>query len=114
MNAWAQRHREALESALEHDETLRGAERVMATNRRRASRSLPRGGFVIGVTDRRIVIWRSSTWLSRPLDVATSWTFHEGVALAAAPLGRLRLLLPDRSIVTLRRFGGRSLRHLAR
>ncbi len=114
MNAWAQRHREALESALEDGETLHGAERVVAAKRRRPDRRLPRGGFVIGVTDRRIVIWRSSTWLSRPLDVVRSWSLHEGVTLSAAPLGRLHLLLPDRSVVTLRSFGGRSIRPLAR
>jgi len=67
---------------------------------------------VIGVTDQRVLIWRASTWLARPLNVVTSWSFNDGVTVAAAPLGRLRLLLPDRSIVTLRPYGGRSLHDL--
>jgi len=102
VNRWAHRHEAALTAALESGEVLLAADRAVAPRRRRATRALPRSGFVIGITNHRILIWRGSTWLTR-----------DGAALGAAPLGRVHLLLPDRTVVSLRPYGGRTLRHLA-
>ena len=116
MNAWALRHRAALEAALEDGETLRAAERVIATGRRRASRDVPKYGFVLVVTDRRLIALAASRWLARPGPVVESWPYAAGYKLAARSrwtFGRIHLLLPNRNVVTLRPYGGRRLNHLA-
>ncbi len=110
---WFSRHRGALEGDLGPGEQLLDADRVRVSRPRRSPRSLPRGGFILGVTDRRIAMWTASTWLARPEALAISWSYDEGIVLARAPLGRLRLLLPDRTIVTLNSYGSWSIRHLA-
>ena len=111
--SWIERHRDDLERGLEPGEQLRDADRVRVSRPRRIPRPLPPGGFILGVTDRRLVVWNATTWLTRPLDIATSWYHEEGVALSRGTLGRLHLLLPDRTIVTLRAYGSWSVRHLA-
>ena len=111
--SWLDQQRATIEALLEPDEALHNADRVIAA-RRRSARQVPPVGFVLAVTDRRLVALKASTWLARPVAVLTSWDYDEGATLAAAPLGRLRLVLPDRSIVTLRPLGLRSVSHLAR
>jgi hypothetical protein len=111
---WFDRHRTALEADLAPGELLLDADRVQVTSLRRVPRVLPGRSFILGVTNRRIVVWNASTWLARPRSFATAWPFEEGVALSNAPLGRLHLLLPDRTIVTLRSYGSWSIRHLGR
>lgn len=113
MTAWADRHRATIERALEPGEELRDAERVLAL-RRRSVTQVPRVGFVLAVTDRRLVALKASPLLARPQRVITSWTYADGATLAPAALGRLRLVLPDRTVVTLRPYGPRSVSHLAR
>ena len=112
--SWIERHRAALQATLEDGETLLDADRVTVSRRRRVPRALPQRAFILGVTERRIVAWRASTWLARPLEIAASWNHSEGVALSSAPLGRLHFLLPDRTIITLRPYGGRNIKRLAR
>ncbi|HUR76391.1 MAG TPA: hypothetical protein VMZ22_00455 [Acidimicrobiales bacterium] len=116
MNTWAQRHRDALEAALDDGEELVAAERVIAPGRRRRRpRDFPRGGFVFVVTNRRYIALEASRWLARPGPVIASWPFEAGYALGAGSpwtSGRVHLVLPDRSVVTLAPYGGRSLGHL--
>ncbi len=112
--SWAERHRAAIETALDAGEQLRDADRVIVTGRGKRSRAVPRRGFVLAVTDRRIVAFSASTWLARPGQVIAAWAYADGAALSRAPLGRVRLVLPDRSIVTLASYGLRSVSHLAR
>ncbi len=111
---WAHRHRTAIALALEQGEQLVDADRVIATQRRRArGTSVPRVGFVLVVTDRRLVALKASRGLARPGRVIADWTYDSGASLASAPLGRVRLVLPDRTVVTLRPYGPRSVAHLA-
>ena len=111
--AWFDRQRAVIEPLLDPGETLLDADRVIAA-RRRSARQVPSVGFVLAVTDRRLVALKASPWLARPTSVLTSWDYDEGATLAAAPLGRLRLVLPDRTVVTLRPLGLRGVSHLAR
>lgn len=116
MNAWAQRHRAALEAALEDGETLRAADRVITTGRRRRPANMPRTGFVLVVTDRRLIALAASRWMARPRHLLESWRYEDGYKLAAGArwtFGRVHLVLPDRNVITLRPFGGRRLNHLA-
>jgi hypothetical protein len=117
VNGWATRHRAILEAVLDNGEELRAADRVIVRARRRRRPSdMPRAGFVLAVTDKRLIAFTGSRWLTRPQRVVASWPFVEGYKLAPASalsLGRVHLVLPDRSVVTLAPFGGRSLAHLA-
>ena len=118
MNRWATSHEDALRTLLEPGEELRGAERVILGARdRRKQRNLPRSGFVLVVTDERVIAAEASFWLARPGLVIASWRYDEGAKLAPAGVwlwGRLRLLLPDRSVITLRPYGLRAIAHLAK
>jgi hypothetical protein len=111
--AWLERHRSALDAALEPGETLVAAGGAIVSRRRHRVHGLPRKGFVLAVTDRRIVAFTASTWRATPGVLITSWSFDEGARLVPAALGRARLVLPDRSVVSLSPFGGWSLRPLA-
>ncbi len=113
MSQWLERNRGAIEDVLDDDERLVDADRVIAS-RRRSVRHVPRVGFVLAVTDRRLVALKASPLLARPQHVLASWTYDEGAALSPARLGRVQLVLPDRYVVTLRPFGPRSVTHLAR
>lgn len=113
VTSWLDRHRDTLASLLEPGETLLDADRVLPRRRTQSTR-VPRAGFVLVVTDRRFVAVSATTWLARPRAVVTSWAYDDGATLTPAGLGRVRLVLPDRSIVTLRPYGPRSVTHLAR
>lgn len=120
MNAWAERHRAALESALGVGETLRDADRVLlastavvdlagprvgqarrAGGRRgygalRAARArgvdLPKTTFVLGLTSERLVVWRATTWLARPAGAVLSLPRGRVVSIrATGRFGRSRL-----------------------
>jgi hypothetical protein len=102
-----------LAQRLEPGETLVAAAGAIVARRRRRASGLPRRGFILAVTDKRLVAFEASTWRVTPLNIITSWSFDDGVRLVPAPLGRARLLLPDRSVVTLAPYGGWTLRRLA-
>jgi hypothetical protein len=116
-NEWARHHEDELLALLDAGEELWGAERVMVAGRARrtAPHGLPRGGFVLVVTSRRVLALSASRWLARPGQVVAAWTYDEGIKLTpgSAVLDRLRMVMPDRSIVTLRPYGVRTIRHLA-
>lgn len=53
---------------------------------------LPGSTFVLGVSDRRLLIWRASTWLARPRELHSSVPIGEVAAIRAARrLGATRL-----------------------
>lgn len=70
MNRWARRARSHLEAALTEGETLLAACRVSLVGgvdlARRLGFPAPARLFVLGVTDRRLVLWRTTTWLAAP------------------------------------------------
>lgn len=111
MNSWAQRHLTELEAAA--GQPVLAAERVIKSARRRGHQHVPATGFILAVTATELVALRASPFLSRPRHVFARWRFDEGTTLVAAPLGRLRLVMPDRSVITLRPYGTRSVTHLA-
>jgi hypothetical protein len=143
MHPWAQRHRGRLEEALDEGEVLLDADRTLLARvdsvsleagsagtltklgtRRggaalRAARKrevdLPGRGFVLAVTDRRIVVWRATPWLARPEDVALSWPRARVVSVRSGRrmVSRLSVLLDDGTLLVLRPYGGRRIDHLA-
>src|SRR5206468_3681431 len=111
VNRWAERHREVLEAGLEEGETLIDADRVMLASTasielngpgvgrterlggrrggaavrwaRKRGVALPGRGFVLVVTDRRVVVVQSSTWLARPVAEATAFPRARVVSIVA-------------------------------
>ena len=74
MNRWARRHEEVLTAHLDDDEQLLVACRV-AISRRSPMRShfpAPARVFAVGLTDRRLVLYRCSKWTARPEQLATA------------------------------------------
>jgi hypothetical protein len=108
-----ERHRELLAERLESGELLIDAAGAIVSRRRRRGGYLPKGAFILAVTDRRVVLFAATAWRLNPGIVITSWSFDDGVRLVRAPFGRLRVVLPDRSVLTLAPFGGWSLMRLA-
>ncbi|HVV36087.1 MAG TPA: hypothetical protein VHC63_05740 [Acidimicrobiales bacterium] len=102
-----------LAERLEPGERLMAAAGAIVNRRRRRGGALPHGAFVLAVTDRRLVAFAGSPWRVHPGALLASWAYDEGARLVAAPLGRARLVLPDRSVVTLGPYGRWSLRPLA-
>ena len=121
VNRWAQRHRDRLERDLEPDETLLAANRVMlvsassvatwgdaarsVTGTRRSSPRpvklagarrlgfpLPGWIFVLGVSNQRLLIWRTTLLLGYPHELAASLPFDEIASVTALPrLGATRV-----------------------
>ncbi len=139
MNPWARRHRQALEAGLEPGEQLLAADRVVRAKSVRLSTlarsgatpghdrlavarpdllpfAVPRSVFVLGFTDRRMVLWRATTALARPRAVVSSWKVS-GIAAVTATrpflTTRLVILLDDGSQLVVRPTGSRNLRPLA-
>ena len=107
------RHESVVAGVLEPGETLRAWAGAIASRRRRRGRDVPSRGFVLVVTDRRLIAVGASTWLARPTGIVlTSWAYDDGATLSPARFGRARLVLPDRTVVTLAPFGGWSLKRL--
>ena len=143
MDRWAERHRELLEGGLDDGELLLAADRThlvsvgkidlgggtgggRAARRHRGQRGLiaarthhvdlPARFFVLGVTDRRLLVWRATRTLARPLDVATSLPTATLASMRAGPrLGpsRLNVVLTDGTHLQLRPLGRGRLDHLA-
>ena len=116
MNRWARRRHAALGADLVDDEVLLAACRV-AQSRRSVRSGFPAPGrvFVLGVSDRRLLLWRTSPWLARPEALATSVPLEQ---VAAADLTqrltgkRLRLVLATGPETVLEPVWGGSVRHL--
>jgi hypothetical protein len=93
VNSWARRHQAALTAPLDPGETLTVACRV-ALARRSPPTGFPAPGkvFVLGITDRRVVLWRTTPVLARPAGLATSVPFTNLASVAVVRrLGRSRL-----------------------
>lgn len=114
MSQWFSRHRAEIDAQVRDHGPVRGAERVIATGRRRLGGSVvPRTGFVLAVTDGALVALRASPWLARPGAPIATWELDAGARVARSRLGRLHLVLPDRTVVTLRPYGFGRIAHLA-
>ena len=135
MNTWARRHAETLRAPIEEDETLLAADRVVMTavtredatttdrgnrgKRIEAARAVgfpvPGPVFVIGITDRRLLLFRASTWLGRagPLEGEIPL---ENIATVRAVRRlrseRLAILLENRSMLVVQPLWRRRLREL--
>jgi len=144
VHPWAQRHRQRLDAALDDGEVLVDADRTLLARvdvvsldagsagavtklggRRggtalRAARQrnvdLPARGFVLAITDRRVLVWRATTWLARPAEVVLSWPRARVVSVRAGRrvgTSRLHVLLDDGTLLVLRPYGSRRIDHLA-
>jgi hypothetical protein len=119
VNHWARRHREHLQSTLEDGEALLAACRVTLVGAidlaRRLGLPAPARLFVLGVTDRRIVLWRTTTWLGAPQTVAGALPLGQVAVMRRTwRIGprRLSILLESGSTVRVGPMWGGSLREL--
>ena len=72
--------------------------------------------MLLGVTDRRIVVWRTSFFLARPLDIADAMPLEQIVDLTVVRHGLVTgvaFVLQNGTIVEIEAMRGRTLRHLA-
>jgi hypothetical protein len=74
VNRWAHRHRAALEAELEPGETLLAALSVSMVPGTKWVDDLPVPGrlFALAVTDQRLIAWRVSKLLARPVEPTAS------------------------------------------
>lgn len=98
MNRWARRNGSSLEPALARGETLLAACRVSLVGgvdlARRLGLPVPTRMFVLGITDRRLVLWRATTWLAVPGAESGSVPLSQVAAMRATwRLGPRRLLI---------------------
>lgn len=98
MNRWARRSRSRLEAALADGETLLAACRVSLVGgvdlARRLGLPAPARLFVLGITDRRMLMWRTTTWLAAPGAESGSVPLSRVAAMRATwRLGPRRLLI---------------------
>jgi hypothetical protein len=134
MNRWARRHVETLGAALAEGETLLAADRVVMTAVTRDDATTDRGNrgkrieaaravgfpvpgpvFVVAITDRRLLLYRASTWLGRAGALAGDMPL-ESVATVRAVRRlrseRLAILLENRSMLVVQPLWRHRLRDL--
>ena len=134
MNKWARRHAETLSAPLEEGETLLAADRVVMTavtkeeattdrgnrgKRIEAARSagfpVPGPVFVVGITDRRLLLFRASTWLGRAGELAGEILLLDIATVRAVRRlrsERLAILLENRSMLVVQPLWRHRLREL--
>jgi len=135
VNRWARRHAQTLRAPLEDDETLLAADRVVMTavtredatttdrgnrgKRIEAARAVgfpvPGPVFVIAITDRRLLLFRASTWLGRAGAMEGEIQL-ENIATVRAVRRlrseRLAILLENRSMLVVQPLWTRRMRQL--
>lgn len=146
MNRWARRHIERLEEGLDEGEVLLGGNRVVlvsassvatwgkapatsvATRRlsphsmrlgfaRRLGFPLPGWIFVLGVSSRRVLVWRATPVLAKPGTLAASWPLDEIAAVRAlrrVGATRLSIVLTDGAMLVVQALWSRRIADLAR
>jgi hypothetical protein len=143
VNRWARRHATVLERDLDEDESLLAASRVVIVaassiaisgdGRARATRSraprparvkrarhlgfpLPASIFVLGVSDRRLLMWQTSPWLAMPRGLSASLHLNQVASVRALRrLGptRLAVVLEHGSLLTVQPLWSRGLSDVA-
>ena len=135
MNRWARHHAETLRASLDDGETLLAADRVVMTavtrddatttdrgnrgKRIEAARAVgfpvPGPVFIIAITDRRLLLFRASTWLGRvgalegEMQLSSIATVR---AVRRLRSERLAILLENRSMLVVQPLWTRRLRDL--
>jgi len=135
VNRWARRHLETLRAPLDDGETLLAADRVVMTavtkedatttdrgnrgKRIEAARAVgfpvPGPVFVIGITDRRLLLFRASTWLGRAGELAGELRLDSIATVRAVRRlrsERLAILLENRSMLVVQPLWRHRLREL--
>jgi hypothetical protein len=135
VNRWARRHVDTLHAPLDEGETLLAADRVVMTSvtkddatttdrgnrgkRIEAARAVgfpvPGPVFVIGITDRRLLLFRASTWLGRAGELAGDLRLDSIATVRAVRRlrsERLAILLENRSMLIVQPLWRHRLREL--
>jgi hypothetical protein len=107
-----------LQADLDDDEPLLVAVRVAVARRSRAAQHFPLPGriFVVGLSARRLLLWRASPWLGRPGVLATSVPLDQVTGLVLVHRlvsSRLRVTLATGSMLLLEPTWGGSLRAMS-
>jgi hypothetical protein len=117
VNRWADQHASELEPDLVDGEQLLVAARVAVARRSGGARTFPVPGriFVLGLSERRLLFWKASTWFGQPGELTTSVELDQVSSVdLVRRLGtrRLRVTLATGSILILEPTWGGSIRAL--
>jgi hypothetical protein len=125
VNRWAARHFDTLQAGLEPGEELRAAERVVLTKSRgrnpvvEADHSgfpIPGTIFVVGVSNERLLFWRASKAMARPLELAGALPLKEVAAVSVVRrlwISRLAVLLEAGPLLVAKPLWGRGVRDVS-
>ena len=134
MNRWARRHAESLRASLHEGETLLAADRVVMTAVAKEETTTDRGNrgkrieaaramgfpvpgpvFVVGISDRRLLLYRASTWLGRAGELEGEIQLQDIATVRAVRRlrsERLAILLENRSMLVVQPLWRHRLREL--
>jgi len=134
VNRWARHHLGTLRAPLEEGETLLAADRVVMTAVAKEEATTDRGNrgkrieaaramgfpvpgpvFVVGITDRRLLLFRASTWLGRAGELAGEIQLGSIATVRAVRRlrsERLAILLENRSMLVVQPLWRHRLREL--
>lgn len=125
MNRWTERHLQRLQAGLEPGEAVRAADRVVLS--KAASRSpvavadaagfpIPGAIFVLGVSNERLLFWRASKGLARPVELVGGLPLKEVAAVRVVRrlwVTRLAVLLEAGPMLVAKPLWGRGIRDIA-
>ena len=122
MNRWAARHLDQLQAGLEPGEDVRAADRVVLSKARgrnlvaEADHScfpIPGTIFVLGVSNERLLFWRASTAMARPVELAGALPLGEVAAVHVVRrlwISRIAVLLEAGPLLVAKPLWGRGVR----
>ena len=125
MNRWAARHLDALQADLEPDEEVRAADRLVLSKARArtalghadaAGFPVPGTVFVLGVSNQRLLFWKASKGMARPIELFGGLPLDEVAAVRVVTrlwLTRLAVLLEAGPLLVAKPLWGKGCRDVA-
>ena len=125
MNRWTARHLDELQSGLEPSEEVRAADRVVLAKARSrtplghadaAGFPIPGTIFILGVSNERLLFWKASKALARPIELAGGLPLAEVAAVRIVTrlwLTRVAVLLEAGPLLVAKPLWGRGSRDVA-
>lgn len=125
MNRWAARHLDELRAGLESGEEVRAADRVVLAKARgrnpvaEADHSgfpIPGSIFVLGVSNERLLFWRASKAMARPIELVGALPLEEVAAVRVVRrlwISRIAVLLEAGPLLVAKPLWGRGVRDVS-